>query len=198
MATGFTHDIESGKITTLPEFALRCARAFGALITMRDDCMSAAIPDVIEPDTSYYDQRIRESQERLGALRIMSVDEAVAAADAEWQSAMQGWQERQTQRSAKRTRYEAMLEKVRAWNPPTPEHIGLKEFMVEQLESSMKIADYEDEAPQSQHWKAWHEEQVEREQRSLLRSTEERTKEIDRAASRTAWIQALKASLKDA
>ena len=45
MPTGYTADIQDGKITTLREYALSCARAFGALIMMRDDPHDAPIAD---------------------------------------------------------------------------------------------------------------------------------------------------------
>ena len=47
MPTGFTCDIKDG--ITFERFALNCARAFGALINMRDDSLDAEIPDEIKP-----------------------------------------------------------------------------------------------------------------------------------------------------
>lgn len=62
MPTGYTAAVCDGKITEFPAFALQCARAFGALITMRDDAMNAPIPEEIKPDTSYYDKNISEAE----------------------------------------------------------------------------------------------------------------------------------------
>ena len=36
MATGYTFNVVDGQITTLSDFAMQCARAFGLLIDMRD------------------------------------------------------------------------------------------------------------------------------------------------------------------
>ena len=37
MPTGYTLDLYNGKDITFEEFVLKCARAFGALIDMRDE-----------------------------------------------------------------------------------------------------------------------------------------------------------------
>ena len=48
MPTGYTAKLmEQGQ--TFPEFIMSCARAFGALIMMRDDPANAPIPEKFEP-----------------------------------------------------------------------------------------------------------------------------------------------------
>ena len=44
MPTGYTYDLYDGKDIEFPDFVMKCARAFGALIEIRDDPMDAAIP----------------------------------------------------------------------------------------------------------------------------------------------------------
>lgn len=53
MPTGYTASVADGTTTTLRAFALQCARAFGATVTMRDDPMSAEIPERFEPGGFY-------------------------------------------------------------------------------------------------------------------------------------------------
>ena len=43
MATGYTYPVVEGKITEFSEFALGCARAFGAFMHMRDDNSDAPL-----------------------------------------------------------------------------------------------------------------------------------------------------------
>ena len=52
MPTGYTLELYDGKDITFEEFVLKCARAFGALINMRDEPRDAPIPERFEP--SYY------------------------------------------------------------------------------------------------------------------------------------------------
>lgn len=51
MATGYTHPVAEGTVTDFATFALDCARAFGALITIRDDPPGTPIPDEFTPST---------------------------------------------------------------------------------------------------------------------------------------------------
>lgn len=88
MPTGYTYPVCEGKITEFPDFALSCARAFGALISMREEPMDAPLPDEIAASTNYYDQKIEESQKRLGEVQAMTNADADAAADAAYGAAL--------------------------------------------------------------------------------------------------------------
>lgn len=128
MATGFTHDVVNGNITSFKEFALKCSRAFGALITLRDDPLTSDIPDKIEPSTDYYDRGIKNSIARLKDLRQMSFDDAEYEAEKDYQDSLEEWQASKKRASLERTRLNAMLSKVNAWNPPTSDHTNMKDF----------------------------------------------------------------------
>ena len=135
MPTGYTHDVQTGKVTEFKQFALNCARAFGALITMRDDPMDAPVPDKIEA-SSYSAQRFAESKERLAQLRLMTPEQAEIAAFNAHQEATEYAARRNAETDTENERLDAMLTKVLAWAPPTPEHVGVKDFMAEQLRIS--------------------------------------------------------------
>src|SRR5687768_6886698 len=80
MPTGYTHPVVDGKITEFNDFALSCARAFGALITMRDDAMDAPIPEEFKPETNYHDDRIAADTKRMGEIQAMTLADANTAA----------------------------------------------------------------------------------------------------------------------
>ncbi len=50
MPTGYTQAIVDNPNLSFKSFVLQCSRAFGALVTMRDDDNNAPIPDEIKPD----------------------------------------------------------------------------------------------------------------------------------------------------
>jgi hypothetical protein len=55
MPTGYTCIIEDKPDVTFAEYVWRCARAFGALLSMREDSLDAPIPDELKSeDTDYY------------------------------------------------------------------------------------------------------------------------------------------------
>jgi len=49
MPTGYTLDLYDGKNITFKEFVMKCAGAFGALISMKDESLDAPIPEHLEP-----------------------------------------------------------------------------------------------------------------------------------------------------
>ena len=66
MPTGYTCHIEDGTVTTLRQYALTCARAFGACASMRDEPLTVLPPSKVEPDTRYCDGPLAATR-RVGA-----------------------------------------------------------------------------------------------------------------------------------
>ena len=66
----YTYELVDKKLT-FPQFAMRCARAFGALIEMRDDSMDAPIPDEFSP-SDYHVKAKAKAEETLKRLRSIS------------------------------------------------------------------------------------------------------------------------------
>lgn len=201
MTTGYTAAVQDGSITEFPAFAMQCARAFGALVTLRDEPMDAPVPEEFTANTKYNDERIAEAQERLGMLGAAPLAAIRVRAAEALREAQEAHAKRQAERVAARTRYEAMLTKVRAWTPPTADHSGLRDFMVEQLETSIKFdcsGDY-DKAPDPASYEpeAWRAAQIAEAKRSITYQGGQRAEEMVRAVNRTSWVKALRASLKE-
>lgn len=195
MPTGYTADLHDGKAVSFADFALDCARAFGALVTLRDS-PDADIPDEFEP-ASYHADRLAEAEAWLTELQLMSLDECYRRARDEFDE----WQRRRDEHireaDARRQRYEDMLVRVHRWQPPTPDHVGLKEFMVDQLRKSIEFdcsTRWYPEAPPISPYE-WRDGQIEKARKDIERHREEHAKEVQRAADRTAWVRALRDSL---
>src|SRR5688572_14375055 len=76
MPTGYTSTLmEKGQ--SFPEFTMLCARAFGALIEMRDESLDATIPEKFEP-SDYYTDRIAALKAELDTLTSMNASEREA------------------------------------------------------------------------------------------------------------------------
>lgn len=194
MPTGYTHAVCDGKVTDFNEFAMNCARAFGALIMMRDEPMDAPIPEEIAPSTEYYDRRLTENKKRLGEVQAMTNAEADAAATSEHRDAVAGRRKYLADQDAEAARINAMLAKVRAWTPPTESHVEMKSFMIEQLTISLP-GSYTPAIPALLDGPAWRKKEIESLASSIVRDQAERDKEIERARGRTEWVKALRASL---
>lgn len=194
MPTGYTYPVCDGKITEFNDFALSCARAFGALIQMRDDPMDAPIPEEIKPETNYYDERIAADMKRMGDIQAMTNDEASAAALAAHDEAVASRRKYLADKETEAGRLNAMLAKVRAWRPPTLDHAEMKKFMIEQLTMSMP-GDYCPAMPILLDGATWRQTQIDDLAKSVVRNKTEREKEIERARGRTEWVKALRTSL---
>jgi hypothetical protein len=196
MPTGYTADVQDGKITEFADFAMQCARAFGACIMMRDDPADAPIPDVFEP-CSYYADAIREDEAHLERLRAMNLDQRAVAAVEYNAAEFASWEKYETRKKETRQRYEHMLAQVRVWTPPTDDHTEMKKFMEEQLTNSIDFDCGGRQQPMPVPLKRdeWHHKEVAEVERRLARNREENVKEIERAAKRTAWVAALRKSL---
>lgn len=194
MPTGYTHEVCDGKITEFSDFAMSCARAFGALITMRDDPMDKPIPDEIAPETSYYDKRVAESLKRMGEVQAMTNVEAEAAAAAEHSAALASRAKYLSDKDEEAARLNAMLMKVRKWHPPTPDHVEMKGFMIDQLTISMP-GTYTPSMPVQMDGETWRKKTIDDLSRSIVSDRQEIAKEIKRAAGRTEWVKALRSSL---
>ncbi len=195
MPTGYTEAVQSGAITTLPAFALRCARAFGAAITMRDDPMDAPLPEAFTPRTGYNDERLPQAQAALARLLTMTPEQAEVAAFDAHQAEAASYQKYVAEKRAHRKRYTAMLAQVEAWQPD-PEVASLRDFMLEQLRTSLDFdCGYEAPAPVRMGAEAWREKAIAEAERDVKYHTKAIADEVERTAGRNRWLAALRASL---
>lgn len=196
MPTGYTADIKDG--ITFSTFALNCARAFGACITLRDEPGGGEkIPEAFE-ESGYHAQQIEKAQAALAEFRAMSPSRHMREASKAWDAAETRRITRLEEMRAQRKAYEDMLAKVMAWAPPTPEHDGLKEFMRSQIAQSIDFdcdeSYYAIPTPRMTGAQ-WAAQRLEMLERDLAYHQREQAAELERTASRTGWVQALRASL---
>ena len=199
MPTGYTADVQSGKVTDFSEFAMQCARSSGALGMMRGEPSGAEIPETFKPST-YNAERLVEARAQLAKINAMTTDQREAAARSEYEAACASQERYETERGEQRARYQAMIDKVTVWTPPTPDHVGMKDFMLNQLAESIDFdcSPSFDRRPTMKKRDDWFSEAVSKAERDIEYHTKEHAKEVERAASRTAWIAALRQSLKTA
>lgn len=152
----------------------------------------------------YHLKELEKAYKRLAKAKSLSRKETDAASRKEHARLVKHDKEYIAEAAVTRTNYEAMLERVYAWEPPTEEHVGLKKFMVEQLATSIEFdcgGDYWEnhlaklvkDGPLSGD--AWKAQEIEKANRDIEYHTEEMTKDKKRHETNTAWIQALIKSL---
>lgn len=196
MPTGYTAKLmEKGE--TFEEFVWTCARAFGALITMRDDPHDAPIPQKLEP-SKYYLESLEKAKRDYAELINMNDSAKLGFGErkkAEDIAQSQDWTAKRTEENKRIEKMEALVKK---WEPPSGDHVELKEFMLQQLDVSRHSLEYDYESIGKAKEKApvdYYAEAVSRAERNIEYYTEEWEKEVERTNGRNRWLQQLRESL---
>lgn len=194
MPTGYTAElVEKGQ--DFRSFVLTCSRAMGACIMQRDDPMSD--PPKMQPVTSYHADKIGAAKIMLAELQALTVTEKLRHGARLRDTAIASARESLAREQAETARLDAMAEKVSAWTPPSPEHEGLKRFMLEQLQTS-KTFNYAEKWMAEAEAKTSHQyftEALERAAHDIEYHTKEHAEELKRSNARNEWIDQLYKSL---
>ena len=196
MPTGYTASIKGG--IDFKTFALDCARAFGACVTLRDEPAGGdRIPAVFEP-SEYHLKAAEAARSELAALETMGTSELESKATKEWENSEMHRQERLAEKRKLRGAYESMLSKVNSWTPPTMEHDGLKVFMQKQIRESIEwdCNEHYDITPAARvTGSEWATKRRAKLALDIEYHEREHAAEVSRAEGRTAWVRALRDSL---
>ena len=137
MPTGYTAGIIDGEITTFEQFATQCTRAFGATIHMRDNPMDSPY----EPRTpsDYHTNSIQSKRERLEEIESMSDEKIVEDFNTQLEEDLKYHQTKMEEDKRNLEKLNSMLESAKSWVPPTEDHQPFRNFMIEQVESTIKV-----------------------------------------------------------
>jgi hypothetical protein len=195
MPTGYTSIIDDKPETTFRQFVLRCTRAMGACIHMREDPLDAPLPQVIKPDP-YHETKWHEAEDNLQKLKRLTAAE-IEIEYAEYnQKQAKHDEEYRTKEAAIEQRYREMLAQVEAWTPPSPEHVRFKEFMIEQLNTGgMLNCRYERLKFEPKTPEQWIASEIELANHNIQYHKVHCEKDQANAKMATEWLQQLYASL---
>lgn len=188
MPTGYTAIIEEKSDLTFREFALRCARAFGACVLQRDEDIDQ-LPRVDFP-SDYHTVERAKAEAKVRELRALSSEAARALFDSDVARATKYNEESATKCTALKDRYMAIRAQVAAWVPPTAQHEGLRKFMLEQIDMCRSDwTPYPSRVPTDLD--EWLRGEIEEAERKVAYHAESQAKELMRYEERKAWIEAL-------
>lgn len=196
MPTGYTADVAKGKIE-FNDFVLNCAKAFGALISMRNESTNAKIPVELLVDQYYYDS-VNDSTKILNSWLVLTDKEKLKYVEKEYDEKIKQNYSYSKEQKIQYENYCAMLDKVNKWSPPSEDHTKLKEFMIEQLENSIKFDCYgiHDKPPtKTPNWNTLIKSKTEALKGSRDYSKKSLEKEIENIKTKNLWISQLRSSL---
>jgi len=195
MSTVYTYCIEDGTVTELSEFAMNCAKAFGALISMRDEPSDKEVPQVFEPST-YHKEALATAGSELIEFLTQSNEKLKKEWEDQYEDSKQSHKDYVQRLEDKKFNYQCMLLKVKEWTPPTDEHIGLKDFMLSQLNDSIKhdCEGYAPTKPVKQEFEKWLADKTKILEEKVEYHEKEWKAEQFRCAERTDWVKQLRDS----
>lgn len=183
MPTGYSSAVLDGTITELKDFVLHCTPG-----------VMGTIPSA--PD-QYYRNRLTETQEWLSDLLNMTPGEIEKAAQEDYEKSLNNWQKSDVDRQLFYERYNSMLIMVRNWQPPTQEHDSLRDFMIEQLERSIKFDCLDIERPIEKLPQEWYSHNIKEASGKIDYYALEMVRELDKFEKNSAWMAELHKSLEE-
>jgi hypothetical protein len=202
MPSGYTEILHDEKNVDFATFVLRCARGLMVCAHQRDESLDA-LPSPREV-SSYYYTALKQAEESVAELEALTPEQAEVKAEEAYQRAIEDRERRKNRNSALQARYEAMLDQVQAWEPPTPDHQSLQKFMTQQIQEALQFdcgvdmdpippnvlrSIYPDEERKS--GAEWLSNKLERARTHLANMQRNLAEEEDRAAKSNRWIAAL-------
>lgn len=127
------------KNQTFEQFVWTCARAFGALVMMRDESLGTKIDiESLTKPSDHYVESIKEYSEKINLLENMTDAEKSIHGQQKIASQLEYARSQIGSDKEERSKIEDMIKQVIIWESPSDEHDGLKTFMLEQLTESIK------------------------------------------------------------
>jgi hypothetical protein len=191
MPTGYTYNIKDG--IDFKTYAMNCARAFGACVTLRDS-NEKEIPEEFKPST-YHIEDLNKANKRLEKFKAMTIEDYKKEALKLFKKDMKHYEQKLEENKALKESYEAMLKKVKAWKAPSADHKNFKKFMEEQILTSIEGDLYEPDKPHLMTSEDWATNEYESIIWDIDYHQKENTKEIERVKGRNLWIKQLRESL---
>ena len=192
MPSGYTENIYYGKKVAFKDFALGCARAFGACVMQRDD--PADVKPKIMPEESYHTEELKKLKKFAKPTKAQ-FDSYVKETIADYEKSIK-------EKNELKKRYSDMIEKAKNWQPPTKEHERLKAFMIEQLTDSknfdcggLDYYEHEIKVVSAMTYKDYVTKKLIEHNRSIERHKEYEARDINNIKQRTKWIKDLYDSL---
>jgi len=190
-----THSIRHGRDVDAAEFITGWAKLRGGLAHMREERADAPIRlCAVSP---YRGAALRHAKEQLEKYRNMPLEKAEALVENAYKINVEHQKRQKEGAEALRQKYTELLEKVNKWEPPTLQHLSIKEDAVNDLKRAIQdciliYIDYEKE--DAQEYIDYHIRYYEKEVMRAEAALEEEKKAV---AERNQWITDLLKSLEE-
>ena len=192
MPSGITAPIYEGDGITFEQFVWRCARQMMPLIHMRD--MSIDTPITMPTLSEYHKHELAKKEAHLAALLRTAENPEYALKEmyVEYEAAMDRHIKAVKAAKEARRRIKALLARVHAWSPPSPDHQGLKDLMLKQLEQDLHYeGTYDLPEPKDNPLDLWLAKKISMVERDIHYHKEQLAIDESNHAERMKWLEQL-------
>lgn len=195
MSNRYTAEILNG--ISFATFAKNCAWAFGAYVTLRDEVVGSKVILKQVGPSDCHKNAATKAREELDNLLRMTPEQCEEAATKSWQDKEKRFAETIKKTDETRKAYEAMREQVVKWKPPTQDHLEFKQFMLSQIDESIKHdCCLPSLVPPPRYsgseWRGYEEDRL---RRDIIYHDDKYAQEVTGCKTHLAWVQALIKSL---
>ena len=194
MPTGYTYGVQEGKVTTLEDYVKSCARAF--LWQARESNEPDLIKLVQNAESDYHKKEYDVALKTLELLNLYTEKDWENLHKIELDQENKREKEHNDKMQNELARYQDMRAKVEAWSPPTPKHVEIKKFMIEQLDKSIEFDQYDFHRRIPFDLEEFKRDTLTAANRDVEYHREEMKKEEDRSGEWLEWVTQLLDSVK--
>lgn len=137
--TGYVHEMVKNDLN-FNQFVWCCARAFGALINMREAPTDAPIPEEVTP-SSFYANALKDSQKEVKRLNKMTNEQKIRYGERKKKESISSLKKSIKEQEDTNKKINTMIDQVNEWQPKE-EQKSLKDFILQQLKSSLEKTDH--------------------------------------------------------
>ena len=137
MASGYTTEILNGNVKTLKDFASVCAKGFGATSHQQTDDLSTPLKEAIVG--KYHKKALRKLKVNLKEFNAVTDEQIIADEKKALKTSREHYLGKIVQMKEAKKKCAALLLDAQLWEPPTDNHVVVKEMMVEHLKSTIEF-----------------------------------------------------------
>jgi len=137
MASGYVTEVLNGNVTTLEQFAGVCAKGFGATSHQQDENLNTPLKEAVV--SKYHKKAIRELKANLKKFNDLSDEQLIADELKALETSKAHYLEKIVLVKKAKRKCAALLLDAQLWEPPTENHIVVKEMMEEHLKATIEF-----------------------------------------------------------
>lgn len=193
MPTGYTSKLYNLEEVSFQDFVSDCASAF--MIEAREGNWKGLPESISTESIDYYSNRVIEAIKALEEIDNASYEEMSQRNEEAFAKDMEYWESATKRTASIMLAYSNMLEQVMAWEPPTPTHQGLKDFMIRQLRESIDFDNYAPPMPKQRSTEQFIADTRQKAKNTVEYNIEQLERATESHIKRTEWLNELRKSL---